>query len=101
MTGRSIYRGGRGGGRGRGQGSSIPPKAHTKKTIDDYSFYIGSSKQASDYEVTAEFVINHIKKTFDYGKDIAEALRTLKKPDPESWEPAIQASIRNSGYKRR
>jgi hypothetical protein len=100
MTGRSFYRGGRGGGRGRGQGSSIPPKAHTKKTIEDYSFYIGSSKQASDYEVTAEFVINHIKKTFDYGKDIAEALRTLKKPDPESWEPAIQASVSETAATR-
>ena len=28
-----------------------------KKTLEDYFFYVGSSKQASDYEVTANFVI--------------------------------------------
>lgn len=71
MAGRSPNRrGGRGGrgGRGRGSGTSINRK---KKTIEDYFFYVGSSKQASDYEITAEFVINHIKMTFDRGNDIA------------------------------
>jgi hypothetical protein len=35
--------------------------------VEDYFFYVGSSKEASDYEITAEFVVNHIKKTFDCG----------------------------------
>ena len=65
-----------------------------KKTLEDYYFYVGSSKQASDYEVTEEFVINHIKKTFDRGLDISEALRNLQKPDTNSWKPTLQFSTK-------
>ena len=53
---------------------------------------MGSSKQTSDYEVIANFVINHIKKTFDYVLDISEALRTLKEPDTDLWKTKLQAS---------
>ena len=94
MPGRYGNRnGGRGWGRGRGRGRSIHNKASfTKKTIEDYWFYVGSSKQASDYELTAEFIINHIKKTFDRGNDIAEAIRTLSKADTEVWKPTLKTS---------
>jgi hypothetical protein len=64
MTGRYGYRCGRGGRGGRGRGGrTITTTTKTKKAIEDYFFYIGSSKQASDYETTSEFVINYIKKT--------------------------------------
>jgi hypothetical protein len=42
-----------------------------KEPIEDYYFYVGSSKQASHFETTSEFLINHVKKTFDRGNDIA------------------------------
>ena len=52
MSGRN-HRGGRGGGRGRGRGRgpepSTPKKPKEPKTVDEYFFYVGSSKQASDY----------------------------------------------------
>jgi hypothetical protein len=78
------------GGRGRGRGGSAPTK--TKKTVEDYFFYVGSSKQASDYEITAEFVVNHIKKTFDRGNDIARASRALVKANTSLWKPTLCAS---------
>jgi hypothetical protein len=78
------------GGRGRGRGG--PTQSKIKKTVEDYFFYIGSSKQASDYEITAEFVVNHIKKTFDRGNDIAEAIRMLTKTDTSLWKPTLQVS---------
>ena len=53
---------------GRGNGK---PKPNPKKSVEDYVFYLGSSKQASDYETTAEYLINYIQETFDYGEDIA------------------------------
>ena len=53
---------------------------------------MGSSKHASDYEVTTEFVVNHIKKTFEHGLDISEALRILKEPDTNSWKSKLQVS---------
>jgi hypothetical protein len=90
MTGRFGNRKSGRGGRGRGRGG--PTQTKTKKTVEDYFFYVGSSKQASDYEITAEFVVNHIKKTFDRGNDIAEAIRTLTKIDTSLWKPTLLLS---------
>ena len=69
-------------------------KSHAtrKKGIEDYTFYIGTSKQASDYEETSEFIINYIKRTFQHGNDIAETLRTLTPQDIETWRPKLEAS---------
>jgi hypothetical protein len=50
--------------------SSGMPKKEIKKSVNDYNYYLGSAKQASDYEMTTDFLINYIKKTFDYGSDI-------------------------------
>jgi hypothetical protein len=83
MTGRrqNSSRSGRSGrGRGRGDGKSTKT-APKKKTIDDYQFYVGTSRQAADDEGTAEFIINHIKKSCDRGIDIAETLTTLVKAE--------------------
>ncbi len=93
MPGRYGNRAGGHGGRGRGRGRATTTKSSfIKKTVEDYFFYVGSSKQASDYEITAEFVVNHVKKTFDRGNDIAEALRTLTKADTTLWKPTLMTS---------
>ena len=63
--------GGRVGGNGRGQVMSTPSTSHTNNIVEDYLFYVGSIKQALNYEITAEFVVNHIKKTFDQRKDVS------------------------------
>jgi hypothetical protein len=94
MTGRFGNRKGGHGGRCRGRGGST--KTKTKKTVEDYVFYVGSSKQASDYEMTAEFVVNHIKKTFDRGNDIAEALRTLVKANAPKLILELRSEKTNS-----
>jgi hypothetical protein len=99
MSGRfrgGSARGGRGANRGRGgrkpHVANKEPQAKKKKTIEDYYFYVGSSKQASDFETTSEFLINHIKKTFDRGNDIAEALRKLEPQSTEQWKPILRFS---------
>jgi hypothetical protein len=92
MTGRSSYRGGRG-----GRGGSIPQvqiqEPKKKKSIEDYYFYVGSSKQASDFEMTSKFLVNYVKKTFDRGNDVAKALRILEPTDTDLWKPALTFSI--------
>ena len=90
MSGRT----GRGRGRGgRGFTSRKQQKSNYKKTLDDYCFYLGSSKQAADYELTLEYLMNYIKKTYDHGDDIVEALTTLQPPDTSLWLPKLQVSI--------
>jgi hypothetical protein len=72
--------------------SSGMPKKEIKKSVNDYYYYLGSAKQASDYEMTTEFLINYIKKTFDYRSDIGRALKELKEVDTDPWKPTLNHS---------
>jgi len=75
-----VRNGGRG---GRSQGAF-----KKKKSIEDYVYYVGSARQASDYEITTEFVINHIRKTYTDGENIATALETLEATKKLNYVPA-------------
>ena len=92
---RSSYRG-RGGGRGGQQKSKSTSKDKVvekkKKTITDYTYYMGSAKQASDFETTTQFVINHIKKTYEYGNDIGTALKLLEPMQSKFAKPVLAVS---------
>ncbi|KAI2512472.1 hypothetical protein MHU86_203 [Fragilaria crotonensis] len=72
--------------------NSNAPAASKKQYVTDYNYYLGSSKQASDYETTTEFLINHIKKLYDYGNDIGSALEKLEAIDTTVWKPSMQVS---------
>ena len=78
--GRSSYTrnsGGRSQTRSRNNGKSSSQQSNNnnkEKSFSELKFYIGSAKQASDFETTRLFLINHIKKTFKHGNDIATAL---------------------------
>ena len=63
-----------------------------KKTMEDYYFYIGSSKQASDYKTTAKFLINYIQQTLEDGHNVAVLLQTLQEIDTTKWAPMLQVS---------
>ena len=102
MSGRGHGRGS--GGRGRGGGRGSFKKRYNKnnkprnegerqKKLSDYSYYLGSSKQASDFEITTSFVINHIKKTYENGIDIANALKNLQEPNTNMWKPELEVSL--------
>ena len=54
-----------------GRGNNTAGNIKKKKSIEDYYYYVGSSKQAADYNLTTEQIINHIKKEYDRGVDIA------------------------------
>jgi hypothetical protein len=101
MTGRYGHRGGRGGHGGRSTPSTLTKETKKKKSIEDYFFYVGSSKQASDFETTSEFLVNYVKKTFDRGNDVAEALRTLTPEDTELWKPTLQFSTATEDTKNK
>jgi hypothetical protein len=92
MSGK-LSRGGRGntrrGARKPSAKSSGITKKEIKKAVNDYNSYLGSAKQASDYETTTKFLINYTGKTFEYGKDIGHALTELEYPDPDSWKPTM------------
>ena len=91
--GRFGNRSGRGRGRGRGDrqrsNKEIPKK---KKTLEDHYFYVGSSKQASDFETTFNFLVNYVKRTYVRCNDIAEALRNMELPDTNNWKPKLSIS---------
>ena len=90
--GRGKGRGGQGGG-SRRHFATHKRNDRKRKTISDYNYYLGNARQAWDYETTTEFVINHIKKTYTDGKDIAKALYNLKPIDVTMWRPSLQVSV--------
>ena len=49
-----------------------------KKTVKEYYFYFGSSKQAPNYENTSAYIINHST--------------LIWKTDPDIWKPSLKAS---------
>ena len=62
----------------------------SNKSIIDYQFYIGTNKQASEYENASDFMINYIKKTFDRGNDIA-----LKTQNTDNWIRSATLKTKN------
>ena len=61
--------------------------------MEDYECYTCSNKQVSDFEVTTKFIINHVQKNFDSGRDNADALRTLNDLDTYEWKPTNSVRI--------
>jgi hypothetical protein len=94
-TGGRSSRGGSGrnrSGRGRKGQFGSSPRTNKKKELADYVYYLGSAKQASDYETTTEYLINHIKGTFHFGEDIGSALANLEPYDIDKHQPTLKIS---------
>jgi hypothetical protein len=73
----------------------------SKKTkIEDYFYYLGSAKQATDFEETTEFVLNYIKKEFDLGIDIATALKKLEPLNTDEWIPTMNLVTETDAVKK-
>ena len=67
-------------------------KDFMKKFNNKYIFYIGSSRQSADYTTTSQYLINNVKKIYQRGNNISEALRLLKRPDTTDQEPTLAVS---------
>ena len=91
------FQGGRGQGRGRGGRSggknnngkkSNSNTTNQRKSIADYVFSVG--KAAADYDTISKYLILHIRKTYQNGDDIGNALDTLE--DTSFTTPVLQQS---------
>ena len=101
-------RGGRGGrgasrandARKRGASTGYVDKAASKKHVDDYIYFLGSVRQAADYETTTAYLTNHIMKTFSFGNDVATALTTLEPFDLTPHKPKLQMSTAEDRHEK-
>ena len=64
----------------------------SKKTMADYTFYLGTAKAASNFELTKDYLINHICETYDTGDDIAKALESEAEFDLTTVQPSLKVS---------
>ena len=81
------------GGNGRNEkNASKRDDSFKKKTLQDYMFDVGNPQQASDYLTTCLFVVNHIRKTYEYGSDIAMALEEMTPYNMDQHKPKLQRS---------
>ena len=72
-------RGGRGTGNNRSRKGNRSGNANkTKKTLQEHIYHLGTASQASDYVTITDFILNHIKKTYVNGDDIADASKPEK-----------------------
>ncbi|MGL6008684.1 MAG: hypothetical protein ACRC1D_04435, partial [Culicoidibacterales bacterium] len=93
MIGRGkFYRKGKAKAQVKGGNSSATSTNKTKQNISDFNYHLGSAKQASDYESATEFLINYIKKVYDYGNDIGSVLETLEPINTANWKPKMMFS---------
>jgi hypothetical protein len=64
-------------------------------------YYLGTAKQASDYETTTNFILNHIRKEYDEGgDDIATALEDLEPLDLNVFKPTLKMSTETDPAKK-
>jgi hypothetical protein len=96
MSGQGRGRFGRGrfGGRFKGKGGHHNSKKGNevpkeRKVLSDYIFNIGSSKQASEFELVSQFIINHIRKEYEDGNDVGDALEERKEVDFDQFKPGL------------
>ena len=50
-------------------------RSKIKKELEDYVYYTGSNKHASDYKTMTDYIINYINGEFFEGNDIVESLK--------------------------
>jgi hypothetical protein len=62
-------------------------------TLADLIYYVGASRQASYFSIITDYIINHIRQTFDYSNDVANALNSRTTIDFGMLMPDLQESI--------
>ena len=72
-----------------------------KKKLEDYTYYIGSNRKASDYKTTMEFIMNHIITEYSVGNDIAEIIWKMRYIDTEEGYPVLKVSYATSTREKR
>ena len=78
---------------GKFNNSSTNKKEHQeKKSSNELMYYIGSARQASDYEALTEYLINYIQQNFEFGDDIANAIVNQEPINTDLWKPILQKS---------
>ena len=75
--GRRTGRSGRGRSGGRSRNNNSSQKGAQRTKLSDYIYNVGSAKHASDFIIVNEYLINHIRKTYDHGGDIGSALEEM------------------------
>ena len=71
-----------------------------KKELNDYIYYMGSHKQASNYKKTTEFLIDYIKGDFSYRNEIAESIQIIKYADTSTWYPRLEINTETDPEKK-
>jgi hypothetical protein len=63
-----------------------------RNVLADYIYHLGSAKQASDYELVSQFIINYIRKEFTNVDDIGDALEDKQEVNLDVHRPSITMS---------
>ena len=65
-------------------------KSSTNATLKDHVFNFGLAKNAGNYSSTEMFILNHIRRTYKEGEDIAQAMEKGEDIDFAALAPTMQ-----------
>lgn len=71
-----------------------------RKVLADYVFRLGTSKQASEFDLVSQYIINHIRKEYTNGDDIGDALEDRKDVDLNGFKPRLELSQNQDDIER-
>lgn len=84
--------------RNKGSTAGVVSSARSVKTpttIEECVYHLGSANQAAEYETITSFIINHVRKEYQEGDDVATALETGEELDLLALMPVLQFSERD------
>jgi hypothetical protein len=70
-----------------------PPSQETKTTIkliNDWNYYIGLAKHASEFEAITKFLFHYIKQNFEFGNNFVKAITMQEPIITKLWKPSLQ-----------
>lgn len=86
--GRSPFKGN--GGRPTAKSNSPEDKSEQAKKKSDRKYYVGSAKQAADYDKNTEYHLNELQTTLKDASEVIASLRALTKFDIDTLRPVMK-----------
>ena len=83
---------GRGSRNNRSSGSTTNRDTTSRTELSHYTYQVGSAKQASDFITVNDYLVRHIKMTYEMGRDIGKALEDLSPFDFTGVKPVLGIS---------
>ena len=86
---------------GRSRNNNSTQRGVQRTKLSDCMCNVGSAKQASNFVIVNECLINHVRKNYDHGGDTGSALEDMDHFDFAPCKPSLTASTETDDAKKK